>query len=127
MKPAVRQALAYVAVTGEFPKHIRLDTWSAVYDLVTSDGRGGYTVDNPALIADHPTVQAHRFLTGRGFTVRRQRSTSHYITYDHPDGDKATSYRSGGLSITYYSQPKPYRTEHITADEINSVNSHLVG
>lgn len=115
MSPAVRRALAYHRVTGRFPSHIHLDTWSAANRLLD---RVPYTVcgveigrdvlSEPALKATEsdPLWLAAKYLMDRGFKFaedyRSHKRTSHYIRFVDPTNSDRTAlaYRHGGGSIS---------------------------
>ena len=104
MTPALKLALAYCRATGQFPAHIRLDTWSAGYKLIVP-GHIPYVLTDEAKAAtdDHPLWLAVQYLTARGFRKRSGigKLTSHYIAFIHPDHEwEALAFRNGGGSIT---------------------------
>jgi hypothetical protein len=119
---AAKTALAYMHITGEFPRGIQLATWSQINDLADRDGnmRRALKPEALALIDSHPFKVAHDYLTGLGFRViPHQRGTSHYVSYiNHDNGDGATAYRAGGATVRPYSDKPPYRSENLSHDQI---------
>lgn len=119
---AAKTALAYMHITGEFPRGIQLATWSKINDLADRDRnmRRALKPDALALIEGHPFKVAHDYLSGLGFKViHGQRGTSHYVRYiNHETGAEATAYRAGGATIRPYTDKPPYRSENLSHDQI---------
>lgn len=74
LTPSARQALAYLAIHGHFPKGIHVETRLAAYDHVEdadyeTTGRF-YTVPDATVYAETPLWKAHRALLAAGFVCR---------------------------------------------------------
>lgn len=116
ISPAVIRALAFYRVTGGFPSHIHLNTWSAAYRMLDEVPHTvcGVEVRRRILNAEamqltdsDPLWLAAKYLMDRGFKLRNKhdsrRLTSHYLPFWDPscESDRtALAYRSGGGSIT---------------------------
>lgn len=116
MSPAVTRALAFFRVTGGFPSHIHLNTWSAAYRMLDEVPHTvcGVEVSRRVLNAEatrltdtDPLWLAAKYLMDRGFKLRNKhdsrRLTSHYLPFWDPASEAnrtALAYRSGGGSIT---------------------------
>jgi hypothetical protein len=114
LPPAVRQALAYVAIVGSFPKGIHLGTLSAAHDRVESADyettKRFYTVPNAEDYAATPLWKAHAALLGAGFsfrgnvrivhaTVRIRKELRYDRLDDALDGFEAVLYPQGHLFL----------------------------
>ncbi|AKF13641.1 hypothetical protein PHIN3_378 [Sinorhizobium phage phiN3] len=100
MRNSLKTALAYAHITGNLPKNIHMDTYlQASSCLKTGFGNGPprkivkdeYLKD----IEDHPFVIGHKLLSEQGFSLPRQRKTSHTISYMRHDDVEAFITRSG--------------------------------
>lgn len=70
MTKAVRNALAYVHLTGTMPKYLRQGTWAQTYQQVdTGQGYGNYRLIDPSLVEGHPQVVTIERLIVKGWKV----------------------------------------------------------
>lgn len=113
---AVTRALAFYRVTGGFPSHIHLNTWSAAYRMLDEVPHVVCGVDVTRRVLNAEAIEltnsdplwlSAKYLMDMGFKLRNKHSTrrltSHYLPFWYPasEADRtALAYRSGGGSIT---------------------------
>lgn len=102
MKKSVKTVLAYVHVTGYFPRKIHLPTWAEAREMTDFNGRR-YDVKPEFLdsLKNHPFLLGREYLKTRGFDYvhhEQYSRTSHTIRFgsDKPGINEAYIARGGG-------------------------------